>query len=300
MTEQLKNLPDANVAGHMRVTKRFVSALRKMPPGDLRQLVVGSVILMVLVVFAAFPILVAPYDPLAFSGGINSPPSWAHLWGTDNLGRDVFSRSIAGARSSLMVSLVSVLISILLGAPAGAVSGYFGGRIDKTSTMVVDAWWAFPTIVFAILISVMLGASAINTALAVGIAVSPSFFRVVRSLTISLKELPFIEAERCIGAHSLRIIFVHIFPNTLPSILVLATLGVGQAILAVSGLGFLGVGIPPPIPEWGTDLGAARGALVSGIWWASAFPGVMILITVVGFNLFGEGLRVLVTAGYRG
>jgi ABC-type dipeptide/oligopeptide/nickel transport system permease subunit len=164
--------------------------------------------------------------------------------------------------------------------------------------MVIDAWWAFPAIIFAILIAVMLGASATNTALAVGIAAAPSYSRVVRSITLSLKELPFIEAERCIGAGSFRIIFVHIFPNTLPSVLVLSTLGLGQAILTVSGLGFLGLGIPPPIPEWGTDLGAARGALVSGVWWASAFPGVMILLAVIGFNLLGEGLRPLVTPGY--
>lgn len=277
-----------------------MSTLNKMPPGDLRQLLVGLFITAGLVIMASVPTLIAPYDPLAFSGSLYGPPSWSHPWGTDNLGRDVLSRSIAGARSSLLVSFAAVLISFLLGAPLGAISGYIGGPFDKVNAMFMDAWWAFPTIVFAILIAAMLGPSALNTALAVGVAVAPSFFRVVRSLTLSMRELPFIEAERCIGASSLRIVFRHIFPNTIPSVIVLATLGVGQAILSVSGLGFLGVGIPPPAPEWGTDLGAARGALVSGIWWASAFPGVMILLTVLGFNLFGEGLRALVSPGYRG
>lgn len=260
----------------------------------------GFSITAVLLVFAAIPDFVTPYSPYQFSNSLLSPPTGTHLWGTDALGRDVLSRSIAGSQSSLIVAFSSVLLSLLLGAPFGAISGYYGGWVDRVTTMIMDAWWAFPTIVFAIMIAVMLGPSALNTALAVGVAAAPSFFRVVRSLTLPMKELPFIEAERCIGSKNSRIIFHHIFPNTIPSILVLATLGVGRAILSVSGLGFLGVGIPPPVPEWGTDLGAARAALVSGAWWASAFPGVMILITVIGFNLLGEGLRALVTPGSRG
>jgi len=231
------------------------------------------------------------YNPLKITDDILSPPSSQHIMGTDQLGRDVFSRVTNGARSSLTVAFIAVFISLTIGAPIGALSGYFAGKIDRFFSIIFDALYAFPGIILAILIAVMIGPGVITTAIAISVEYIPQYFRVVRGLSLSLKERPFIEALRALGARPRNLIFQHILIYSIPSIIALMMLNMGSAILAVSGLGFLGLGLPPPKPEWGTDLGRGRDFITMGVWWTSTFPGLMIVISVVAFTLMGEGLN---------
>ena len=275
--------------------------LKKWPRHTLVELLIGGTLIFALLLVGIFGDFLVPYDPqLRHPTQKNVSPNFDFLMGTDQLGRDIFSRVIFGTRESITVAFISVIISFVLGAPLGVVSGYFGGPLDKILTILADSFWGFPTIIMAILIAWILGPSAINTAIAVGVAVTPRFFRIVRSEALSIKEWTFIEAERSLGASAKRIIFYHVFPNTFPSLLVLMTLGIGQSIIAISGLGFLGLGLPPPTPEWGTDIGRARFFLPIGVWWSTIFPAVMIFITVFAFNLFGEGLGTILKPKYKG
>jgi len=264
--------------------------LRKYPKIIMAELFVGLGMLAALLILSFLGEFIIPYNPLSLSNDLLVPPNLAHIMGTDNLGRDIASRVFAGAQISLTVAIIATAISVAIGTPLGVLSGYIGGKTDKILTLVADTFWGFPVIVLAMLVAWLMGPNAINTAFAVGIAVSPSFFRIVRSETLSIKEMVFVEAEKALGASSKRIAFLHILPNTLPSVFVLVTLRVGRSIIAVAGLGFLGLGVPPPTPELGTDLGVAREFLISGAWWLVVFPTLTIFLLTVCFNLISEGL----------
>lgn len=253
-------------------------------------IIIGTIISSIFILLIIFGRYITPYDPLKFSTDIVCSPSLKHPMGTDRLGRDVLSRMIAGTYYSLIISIVSVIISMFIGTILGALSGYIGGGLDTILSLLMDALWVFPTFVLALVISLVMGSGLINTSIAVSIVAIPVFYRVIRSHTITIKQREFIEAETLINASSIYIIRKHMFPFYTSSLLVLITLRLARAILNVSGLGFLGLGINPPIPEWGTELALGRYELTSGHWWLTLFPGLMILFSILGFNLLGDGL----------
>ena len=234
---------------------------------------------------------IAPYDPLKPAPLDRlKGPSAEHLFGTDSLGRDIFSRVIYGARISILIGLISVSISLLPGTLLGLLAGYFGGRVDSLIMRLMDMLLAFPAILLAIFITAILGPSLPNTMVAVGIVYIPHYARIVRASVLSLKEQLFVQAIAHLGGGHARILGRHILPNALPPIIVYATLGMGTAVLQAAALGFLGLGAQPPQPEWGAMLSEGR-QYIQIAPHVAAFPGAAILVLVLGFNLFGDGLR---------
>lgn len=254
---------------------------------------IGSGIISVLTFLTVFAEFVSPYDPFDMSFQPLEPPSLQHFMGTDTLGRDILSRVSYGARASVTVAFLSVLLSLSVGVPCGCISGYHGGKVDRIAGMVIDALYAFPSILMAILITCALGPGIVNISIAVALSMVPQYFRVVRSITLSIKERLYVEAEKAMGASDFYILFHHIVPYSISSIITLMTLGTAYAILTVAGLGFLGIGLPPPMPEWGTDLNIGRQTIASGIWWPATFPGLMTFVAVLGFNMLGDGLNTI-------
>ncbi len=249
----------------------------------------GIVILLFIVSFLA-P-WIAPYDPGAIDlKQVLAPPSGQHWFGTDQLGRDVFSRMIWGARISLKVGFVATGLAILIGMVLGAVAGYYGGWIDAVIMRFVDIMLCFPTFFLILAVIAFLEPSIWNIMIVIGLTGWMGVTRLVRADFISLRERDFVRAARAIGANDARIIFMHILPNALASILVAATLGIAGAILTESALSFLGIGVQPPTPSWGNILTAGKDN-IDIAWWLSLYPGLAILITVVGYNLLGEGIR---------
>ena len=217
-------------------------------------------------------------------------PSWQHIMGTDNYGRDIFSRIVYGTRISLLIGFISLAISTVVGSILGACAGYFGGASDTIIMRGSDILMAIPRTVLAIAIATTLGPGLVNAMIAVAIGTIPSFTRVVRASTLTVKDQEYVEAARAIGASNFHIIKKYVFPNVLAPIIVQATLGVGTAILLAASLSFLGIGISPPTPEWGSMLSAAR-SYMRDYWHMVLFPGLAIMITVLALNLFGDGLR---------
>jgi len=256
-----------------------------------RSATLGLALIALIVIVALIGPALAPYNPL-----IPSPldrlmgPSFAHFFGTDSLGRDILSRVIYGSRISLAIGLISVTISLVPGTLLGLLAGYFGGKLDSLIMRLMDVLLAFPTILLAIFITAILGPSLPNTMIAVGIVYIPHYARIVRSSVLSLREQLFIQAIGHLGGSHSRIIRGHILPNSLPPIIVYATLGMGTAVLQAAALGFLGLGAQPPQPEWGAMLSEGR-QYIQIAPHVAAFPGAAILFLVLGFNLFGDGLR---------
>ncbi|MDR3331092.1 MAG: ABC transporter permease [Synergistaceae bacterium] len=253
--------------------------------------VTGLLIVAALVVFAVFAPYIAPFDPNKgnFKDKLLAPNS-KYLLGTDNFGRDIFSRIVYGSRISLYIGFIAVAIGAVGGAALGAVAGYYGGRIDNLVMRCMDILLAVPTIILAIAIVGVLGANLTNLMLAVGIGQLPRYARIVRASTLSVREQEFVEAARLVGASDLRIIAENILPNCMAPIIVQSTLGVASAILAAASLSFLGLGIQPPTPEWGSMLSAGRQFLRNAPY-MTFFPGVAIALVVLGLNLLGDGLR---------
>ena len=252
----------------------------------------SSTVVLTLLLAAAFlaPAL-APYQPAQISTGAPlEPPGVGHFLGTDRYGRDMFSRILYGARLSLPTGLAAVIFSLVTGSVLGLLTGFFGGRIDSVGTKAIDIMLGFPPIMLALLIIAVLGIGLGNVVLAVGIAGMPRFARIVRGSTITVREHMYVEAARALGIPNMRILFRHILPNVQGPIIVLATLYVGRAILESSALGFLGMGVQPPTPEWGTMLGEGR-EFMRYAPWLMIFPGLAIFVTVVSINLLGDWLR---------
>jgi len=251
----------------------------------------GSVLVLFLFVVSLLAPWLAPYDPNAIDlKNILSSPSVAHLFGTDQLGRDVCSRMIWGAGISLKVGFVATGIAIVIGTILGAVAGYYGGWVDDLIMRFVDIMLCFPTFFLILAVIALLEPSIWNIMIIIGITGWMGITRLVRADFISLKQRDFILAARVIGASDLRIIFVHMLPNAMASVLVAATLGVAGAILTESALSFLGIGVQPPTPSWGNILTAGKDN-IDIAWWLSLYPGLAILLTVLGYNLLGEGIR---------
>lgn len=213
------------------------------------------------------------------------------LMGTDHLGRDVFTRIIFGAKFVLSVAVLSTAMSALVGVPTGLFSGFVGGKIDRVISLVMDSIYAFPGLVLAIGLAALLGPGLINMSVAIAVVYIPSYFRVVRGQTLSVKELPYVEAARALGAKAATTMRRYIFPNVIPSVAVILSLNFADAILTEAGLSFLGLGIPPDIADWGLDLAVSKSFFVSGFWWLGVFPGLMIVITVLAFSLLGEAIN---------
>lgn len=266
-------------------------ALRRYP------LVPLTILVFFLVIPAVFAPLVAPYDPFAGSLGARLvPPVWQeggtteHLLGTDKLGRDMLSRVIYGARVSLTVSLIAIFVSGIIGTLLGVISGYFGGRTDSVVMRLVDISLSLPTILLALVLSAALGPSFTTVLVVISVLLWSRYARLVRGETLAIKERDFIARARVAGASHLRIMLLYILPNTVNSLVVLATLQVGYVILLESTLSFLGAGLPRAEPAWGLMVADGRELIVTA-WWVSMFPGIAILLTVLSLNLLGDWLR---------
>ncbi|PIE54392.1 MAG: peptide ABC transporter permease, partial [Dethiosulfovibrio peptidovorans] len=256
-----------------------------------RLAMVGLFVVIVLICTAIFAGVIAPYTyeeqdlMAAFQG-----PSMEHWFGTDEFGRDIFSRIIYGSRISLQVGFVAVSFSILVGGFLGALAGYYGGRIDNLIMRFMDILFSVPQLLLAISVAASLGPGLFNLMIAVGISSVPQYARLVRASVLSIREQEFIEAAKSVGAKDLKIIFRHILPNCMAPIIVQGTLGVAFAILTAAGLSFIGLGIQPPIPEWGAMLSGGR-EYIRDYAYMTMFPGLAIMITILALNFLGDGLR---------
>ena len=251
----------------------------------------GLVIILILVILAIFAPFIAPYEYARQNLDYRlQPPSGAHWFGTDHLGRDMFSRIIFGSRISLQVGLISIGIATFIGGFLGAITGYYGGLLDNAVMRIMDIILAIPGILLAITIIAILGHGLTNVMIAVSIGMIPVEARVVRASVITVRDQEFVEAAKAVGTGDLRIIFKHILPNAMAQIIVQATLGVAGAILTAAALSFLGIGIQPPTPEWGTMLSEGRMNLRDH-WHVTVIPGLAIMTTILALNLLGDGLR---------
>ena len=257
------------------------------------------VILAAIWLVALFAPLVATHEPLKQSADLLQPPSRSHWMGTDEFGRDLFSRIVYGGRISLSVGIIAVTIAVLVGSTLGLLSGYVGGLIDTVIMRFIDGLMAFPSIILAILIMAMLGPSLVNLMIAVGISAVPWYARTVRGSTLQVKQTQYVESSQAVGAGTLRIMRRHILPNVAAPIIVLGTLGMATSILAIAGLSFLGLGARPPSPEWGAMLSSARTYMGRASWYAT-FPGLAIMISVLAMNIIGDALRDILDPRLRG
>ena len=256
-----------------------------------RTALVGAAILLILLFASLAAPLLSTHDPEKMMlSQVLRPPSREFPLGTDYLGRDIWTRILYGGRLSLMIGLLAVAVGLAIGVPLGAVSGYFAGRTDLFIQRIADVLLAFPGFLLSLSLVAVLGVGLQNVIIAVGIAALPSFIRLVRGSVLSIRELSYVEAARAIGVPNRAILFRHILPNAMSPVIVQATLNLGTAILLAAGLGFLGLGVRPPTPEWGTMLGEGRSYIFSA-WHVATFPGLAIFLAVLGFNLLGDGLR---------
>jgi peptide/nickel transport system permease protein len=255
--------------------------------------ILGAILTGFIVVMTVLSPWIAPHNPSKISDSVLVAPNSQFLLGTDNVGRDMLSRVIAGGGVVLQVALVSVVVCLAVGVPLGLFSSHIGGAVDKFFSLIMDSVYAFPGIILAIAFAMVLGRGVINMALAIAVVYVPSYFRVIRSQVLCIKELPYVEAANSIGAKRATLLRRYILPNVLPSIVVVATVNFADAILTAAGLTFIGLGVPVNVPDWGWDLTNGRKLLASGNWWVITFPGIMIILLALGFTLMGEGLSEL-------
>jgi len=263
---------------------------------------IGLAMAVVMIVVAAAAPLIAPLSPSAqFADAVLKGPGAIerHLLGTDEFGRDILSRIIWGARVSLEVGLASVLFAFVLGVPLGIVAGVRGGRVETAIMRCADMLMAFPTLLLALIIVTALGGTLLNEILAIGVALTPNFLRLARSLALTIREQDYILAARALGSGQLRVMARHVFPNTLYALVVVATLYIATAIRTEAGLSFLGLGIPPPTPSWGNILSEGR-QYIKCCPWITTFSGLAIMVAVLAFNLVGDALRDLLDPRLKG
>ena len=255
------------------------------------QLIIGVIIISVLSLMAILASIISPYDPAQIDvNNLLIAPSPEHLMGTDSLGRDLFSRIIFGARISLSIGIIAVGIATLIGIILGSIAGFYGRWVDSLIMRFVDIMLCFPTFFLILAVVAILEPSIFNIMIIIGLTSWMGTARLIRAEILSLKEREFIQAARAIGASNFRIILRHLIPNAIGPVLISTILGIASAILIESALSFLGLGVQPPVPSWGNILIEAKSTL--GIaWWLTLYPGLFILITILGFNLIGEGLR---------
>ncbi len=271
-----------------RATRRQeINRIVHLYPG----MVAGLIVMLVFVILAFTADVVAPYDPIhQIRTAVKQPPSAEHLFGTDNLGRDVLSRVIHGSRISLTVGLVAVAIALFVGTFFGVIAGYYGGLTDTLIMRLTDIMLAFPGTLLAISIIAILGPNLRNVMLAVGISTIPTYARTARGSVLKVKNNEYITAAHCVGVRNARIMARHVLPNMIAPIIVISTVNIGTAILSAAGLSFLGLGAQPPTPEWGSMLAEAR-TFLRQCWWMATFPGLAIMMVVLSVNLIGDALR---------
>jgi peptide/nickel transport system permease protein len=256
----------------------------------------GAILVVAVVIMTMISPWIVPYDPSKINvGPLLSPPSSQFPLGTDDVGRDMLSRIVSGGGIMLQVAILSVIVCIIIGVPLGLFSSHTGGVIDRFVSLIMDSVYAFPGLILAIAIALVLGRGVINMALSIAVVYVPSYFRVIRSQVLSIKEMPYVEAANAAGARKRTVLSRYILPNVVPSIAVVATVNFADAILTAAGLTFLGMGVPVNVPDWGWDLTNGRRLLPSGAWWVITFPGVMIILLALGFTLMGEGLSELLS-----
>ena len=282
-----QGLPTLQHSRSRRVARGLRLFIRRSPLSAFWGCVAAAIILA-----AVSAPLLAPYEPLKSDfRSMSKPPDQRHYFGTDQIGRDVLSRVLYGSRASLTVAVGAVLFGTTLGALWGLASGYFGGRIDIVSQRIIEFLQSFPDLILAMAIAMALGAGIGTVIVAIAITRIPFGGRVIRAVVLSLKEISYVEAARGLGASHLRIMLRHILPQCMAPYLILATTHLGVAIVIEAALGFLGVGIPPPTPTWGNMLADSLNAGLVPPWWLVLFPGLAITITVLAFNLLGDGIR---------
>ncbi|HNR80307.1 MAG TPA: ABC transporter permease, partial [Mesotoga infera] len=256
-----------------------------------RLTMIGSVIILIFLLMAAFAPLIAPFDPVQQNlQNKLQAPSWQHLFGTDQFGRDIFSRVIIGSRIALWIIFLVSVISGSIGIIVGVTAGYFGGIVDEVLMRITDMFLAFPSLVLAMAFAAMLGPNLTNTIIAISVVTWTTYARLSRAEATKVKSQPYIEAIRAAGGGNLRIMFLHVLPMCISPVLVQLTLRMGTIILTAASLGFLGLGVQPPTPEWGAMVSDGRNYLIDQ-WWISTFPGIFIAFVVLGFNLLGDGIR---------
>ncbi|WP_115024314.1 ABC transporter permease [Synechococcus sp. UW69] len=259
--------------------------------------IVGIYLLVALIT----PLLVAagilPDANAGLENPIYSGPSWTHWCGTDRLGRDVCVRTMAGSGVALQVVLLAVGLALLVGVPLGMVSGYFGGAVDRLMVLLMDTLYTLPVLLLSVVLAFLLGKGIPNAAAALCVVYVPQYFRVVRNQTAQVKSELFVEAAQSLGAGPLWILRRYLFRNVITSVPVLLTLNAADAVLVLGGLGFLGLGLPETVPEWGGDLNLALAAVPTGVWWTALFPGLAMFVLVLGLSFLGEGIEAWVSGG---
>ena len=270
---------------------RFKKEFRLYVRGNVLN-VIPLVVLLVVAVSVIFgDAFIIRYDPVGMDIPSRlKPPSVAHFFGTDEFGRDIFSRVVSGTKISIAAAGIVLVVAVKIGFFAGVVAGLQGGWVDEILMRITDLFMAFPSMILAIAIAATLGASLQNTLIALSVVFWPWYARLVRAQVLSLREREYVHAARCLGASSLRIIVQHLLPNLLPTIITQLTLDVGYVILSTAGLSYLGLGAQPPTPEWGAMIMSAR-QFMRESWWYTTFPGLALVTTVIGFNLLGDALR---------
>ena len=261
---------------------------------------VGLIMSITIVLIALFAPWISPYDPIAQDMNIqHAPPSWGHPFGTDSYGRDQFSRTLWGARVSLVVGTLSVLFAMAAGIPLGMIGGYMGGRIDNLVNRFIDMFMSFPVVILGLLVLAIMGPGLIKIVIAIALAITPRIARLARGSTLAIKGKEFIEAARAIGQNNTKIMFIHILPNILGDLLVMGTLWVATAIIVEASLSFIGLGVRPPTPSWGAMIREGLDQLTNAPW-LSFFPGLAIFLSVFSFNLIADGLRDISDPKLRG
>ena len=253
--------------------------------------IVGVAIIVVFVFISIFGDYVAPYDPYELNVTETlMPPSLKHLFGTDEVGRDILSRVLVGAKYSLQISIVTVVIAVAIGAFLGSVAGWYGGRLEELLMRLTDFVLAFPIFIFAMAVAAALGPSLQNVMFALSVSWWPYYARLIRSQVLTVRESQYVMAAKVMGAGKFFTLFRHIIPNSLSPILIAATLDIGWVITYAAGLSFIGFGAQPPLPEWGLMISNSR-SYIQSAWWYPAFPGIIMVLVVIGFNFLGDGLR---------
>ncbi len=251
----------------------------------------GALIVLFMIYTAFFPQTIAPFSALDQEAGPQmAAPDSVHIFGTDNLQRDVFSRVIYGSRTILGVAFSAALLSSVIGIPLGLFSGFYGGILDRILSLIMDSLYSFPGLILAIAFAAMLGPGVINITLAVSVIYIPTYFRLVRGQVLTLKEELYVEAAQSIGARGIAILFRYIFPNVIATVVVIFSLNIADAIMTEAALSYIGLGLPAGIPDWGMDISIGKSFLPSGVWWMITFPGLAIILLALGFTMLGEGL----------
>lgn len=276
------------IATDQRSESRFVTAAKRLLRHRLGMC--GLVVILIMVICALFAPWLAPYDPAEINyDAMTAAPSWHHLLGTDEIGRDILSRLIYGARVSLQIVLVAIVLSLFVGGTIGLVSGYLGGRIDNILMRIMDGLLAFPLLVLALGVIAVLGPDLINAIIALAVVNVPGFARLVRGQVLSVRERDFVMAARAIGASNIRIMARHVWPSVAGNVIVYSSLRASSVLIAESSLAFLGLGAEPPMPTWGQMLATAMEYWSA--WWMSIFPGLAIFFAALAFNFLGDGIR---------